>query len=290
MPGPINWTEEFVEKRLRTRGQGARQTFRPWLTVQMFSSFGSATRIPSFLFRRSIHTFSEIERNLYLFFEYAGDRLPTDSFEPESMRALEGKVTIEGRLWDWREQLPIPREVTLASAERNRIRHPRYPKTGVPMVMSIDAMAVFRGGSEAFIDGKTHTNLVDKRVMNKLRLHKAFAEYVQRPHYIFTEQSVPSRRLKNIDLVRSAMPKRGEIIEPRDLFSRHLDVVKNDILQGRRISISDFCLHYDTTNGLPRGTALRLVWCLVWNKNLRLDMEAEHLSELHVCKIRRGRS
>ena len=78
-------------------------------------------------------------------------------------------------------------------------------------------------------------------------------------------------------------------MQPRDLFSHHLDVVKHDALQKRRISIAEFCRHYDKSNRLPLGTSLRLVWCLIWNKNFRVDMEAERLSELYLSEIRRGR-
>ncbi len=291
MPGPRNWTEELIEERLvkQRRGLGARETYRPWLTVQEVPTYGNASRIPSLLFRRSIHTLSNIERNLYLFFEYAGNHLPSDDFEPEVMRALEGKVKVQGQLDDWREQLPIPRELSLAHARAKRIRHSRYRKTNVPMVMSIDAMAVFKGGNDAFVDAKTAEKTHCKRVMNKLRLHKAYAEYLQRPHYIFTENSVSKTRLKNIDLVRSAMPKRGERMVPADLFSHHLNVVKHDIFQRRRICIADFCRNYDRANNFEVGTALRLVWCLVWNKHVRLDMEAQVMSDIYLSELRRGR-
>jgi|GEM_PF-5750184 len=290
MPGPRNWTEELIEERFKQgRGHGVRETFSPWLWVQEFSSYGNATRVPSLLFRRSIHTFSYIERHMYQFFEYAADYRETDSFAPEDMRAVEGKVTIDKCLYDWREQLPAPREVTLAAAKSKSIRHSRYVGTGIPMVMSIDALAVFHGGHELFVDAKTSAKTGNKRVMDKLRLHKAYAEYVGRPHYIFTEESVSKRKLKNIDLVRSAMPRRRELMQPRDLFSHHLDVVKHDALQKRRISIAEFCHHYDKSNRLLHGTSLRLVWCLIWNKNFRVDMEAERLSDLYVSEIRPGR-
>lgn len=270
-------------------GHGARETYRPWLRVQEFSSYGNATRVPSLMFRRCIHTMSYIERYLYIFFEYAGNRRPTDNFEPDVMRAVEGKLKIEGRLWDWRDQLPIQRAVTVALAEAKRIRHSRYPGTGVPMVMSIDAFAIFEGGSGIFLDGKTTAKMERKRVKDKLRLHAAYADYVGLPHYTFTEKSVPRQKLKNIDLIRSAMPKRGEIVEPGDLFSHHLQVIKHDIVQRRRISIAEFCKHYDQTHGFPIGTALRLAYCLVWNRHLRIDMEAEQISNLHLREIRRGR-
>ena len=117
MGGPRLWTEEVVQRRLKEgRGQGEGEDFTPWQFVQEFSSRGVQSRIPPMTLKRTVHTFSYIERALFLFVEFWL------------------------RPWLYREQLAMDRGITMGAAAALGIRYPRYPKTRVPVVMTLDAV------------------------------------------------------------------------------------------------------------------------------------------------------
>jgi len=117
MAGPKVWTEELIAERVKAgRGSGSGADYSPWLYVQEFSSRGTQTRIPSFKLKRTIHTFSYLERALFLWQE----------FQPD----------FNG----WNEQRPMDRSLTLGYAKQLRIPHPRYPKSRIPVVMTLDAI------------------------------------------------------------------------------------------------------------------------------------------------------
>ena len=120
--GPKRWTEELIAERVKAgRGRGEGERYAPWLYVQEFSSKGTQTRVPSFKLNRTIHTFSYLERALFLYTEFQDNFL------------------------GYAEQYPMDRRVTLGAAKSLVLRHPRYPFTGVPVVMTLDALVTMRG-------------------------------------------------------------------------------------------------------------------------------------------------
>lgn len=265
MPLANDWTDDHVRERFaQGHGQGRREHYMPWRYVRSFSSIGTATRVPSLLFPRTIQTFSYFERNMYLLLEYRGN------------------------IVDFREQFPLDRKVTLAAARAGRIRHPRYTRTGVAMVMEADALVERPDGSMEVWDAKPKRLLQDQRVMELLGLHKAYADHMGFRYCLFTEDTVSKRTSRNIDLIRSGMPKSGELLLPVDLFSKHMLVIEKTIVRNSRTSIQKFCLDYDVANKLPRGSALRLVWCLLWSHRLETNLDVENLPLTPLCLVYRG--
>ena len=114
--GPKEWTESIIAERVKLgRGQGIREAYYPWLLVQEFSSSSNQSRIPCSIFARTIHTFSYLERCMFMYHEWNG-------------------------FWDYREQFPVDRDVVIPLARRLNLPYPVYRKTRVPFVMTIDAL------------------------------------------------------------------------------------------------------------------------------------------------------
>jgi hypothetical protein len=286
--GPKLWTEETVTRRFEMgRGQGQGPDYDPWLRVQEFSSHGNQTRIPCPLVGRSIHTFSYLERAMFLFLEFhsipviSPQRLGSYGLYDPS---LDLKSDKEARLEDYREQFPLDRRVTMPAAKRRRIRHPRYPRTGVPMVMILDATTTYRNPSQSrFLvawDAKPSRLLTDRRTGEKLALHRDYCDYVEIPHYIFTERSVPRNVIRNIDLVRGARPREGEAVAEDRVFESHSTAVLDRLQNACRNSpIWWVCAKYDQQHRLPPGTAIRLFYWMVWTKEVLIDLNCECLCE-----------
>ncbi len=259
MGGPQKWTEEVIEERFRDgRGRGTRETYSPWIKMQEFSSRGNQTRVPGAKLNRTIHTFSYLERAMFLLTEFS------DGF------------------WDYNEQRPIERAVTLGFAKKLALKHPRYPRTGVPLVMTLDAVV-----TEVDADGELRTSAWDAkparqleklRVREKLSLHKAYCAHIGIPHYIFTETSAPRNVVRNIDFIRMSLPKDGEVLTVPGLLTWHLDQFHEDLFKCRtRPSVTHFCAQYDSANGLERGAGLRIFKNLVWQRRIEVDLSAQWL-------------
>ena len=255
--GPKRWTEELITRRFRDgRGRGDKAAYTPWLYVQEFSSSGTQTRIPSLVVDRTVHTFSYIEKALYLVHE----------FEPG--------------LVDYREQFPMDRRVTLGAAQALGIRHPLYPITRVPVVMSIDAVVTRRridGSLEVSAwDAKPDAELENRRVLEKLSLHRAYCAHFRMPHHIFTEQSVTKTRVRNIEWLRGAVPKPGEVETVPGLFDVHrASMLRALATTTFNITVRRFCDGFDRTYGFPAGMALRLFKVLAWERVITLNLDLE---------------
>lgn len=259
MAGPKKWTEELIAARAKEgRGQGSGATFSPWLYVQEFSSRGTQTRVPSFKLKRTVHTFSYIERGYFILAEFLAN------------------------FGDWQEQRPMDRGITLGAASKLAIKHPVYPRTSVPVVMTLDAVY-----STIDLEGKVHLagldfkperRLRDERTKAKLSLHRAYCTHVGMPHALYTENSISWQAVRNIDWVRMALPKDGEIEVVPGLFTEHLPQFEQDLLACRkRLNITQFCQQYDQAHKVEPGTGLRLFKLLVWEHRVSVNMEARWL-------------
>lgn len=267
MAGPKVWTEELIAERVKAgRGSGTGVNFSPWLYVQEFSSRGTQTRVPGFKVKRTVHTFSYLERALFLWKE----------FQPD--------------FHDWNEQRPMERSLTLGYAKQLRIPHPRYPTSRIPVVMTLDAI-----GSTVDADGVVHMTgwdvkplrkLRDKRVLAKLSLHRAYCAHVGIPHHLFTETSLEPYVARNIDWIRSALPKDGEIEAVPGLFTWHLDQMQEDLAACRtRPSISHFCERYDIGNKVEPGTGLRIFKMLLWEHRVTVEMSLKWIERQAIPRL-----
>jgi len=262
--GPKKWTEALITERIKDgRGQGQGDHFKPWIYVQEFSSRGTQTRIPGVKFNRVVHTMSYMERRMFLLHEFLPNFVA------------------------YYEQYPMDRRITLGAAKALGLRHPVYPGTKVPVVLTLDAVVTLRGpDGQPFVaawDAKPQSELLKPRVREKLSLAKAYCRHVGMPHYLFTEKSASTRMARNIDLVRMSLHRDGEEELVPGLFTDHPQQMLDALARRRpRMPIWEYCARYDATQGLPTGTGLRVFKLLVWNRQVEVDMNAKQLELLEV--------
>lgn len=257
--GPKEWTEDIIAERVKLgRGQGVREAYYPWLLVQEFSSSSNQTRIPCSIFARTIHTFSYLERCMFLYHEWNG-------------------------FCDYREQFPIDRDVVIPIARRLRLPYPVYRKTRVPFVMTIDAiMTTLSPEGELLFsawDAKPTDKLRTRTVASALRLHEEFCKEVEIPYNVFTEKTHNPNLLRNIAWARGGLPIHGEMLPTPDFFTGELERFF-DWLTSRSQEHPVFvaCMMYDQLRRFEIGTSMRLFKLLVWRKRLALDMEVPSLA------------
>lgn len=258
------WTEAYISRLEREgKGRGEGHHYRPWATVQSFSSIGTQSRIPNTAVGSTVHVMSNIERTMFLLHEH------------------------KPGLVDYRAQFAIPREVTLAAAHALSIRHPVYPRTTIPVVMTFDALVTREMANNELVtsawDAKLQADLEKPRVRAKLSLHRAACTILGISHYVFTEKSVDRTTVKNIQWLRSARQRVGECEVELEILNSHKPAILADLYHRRPSkSIDAYCTEYDRMNGLGPGTALRAVKQLISEHVLDVDLSSADIVSLRV--------
>ncbi|UXY16638.1 TnsA endonuclease N-terminal domain-containing protein [Chitiniphilus purpureus] len=167
---------------------------------------------------------------------------------------------------DVREQFPLDRELTLAVASSLGLRHPYYPGTGVPTVMTVDFMVtrVVDGEYcyEAY-DAKRAEDAADQDAMDKLKIQSVALQLMTVPHTLVFHTQIPLRTVRNIQWIRNAAALAGDGLPPNEL-DRHKEIFAKQLCGQRgRQSFFEFCRAYDNKYDLPRESAFRLgCWLL----------------------------
>ena len=253
--GPKVWTEKVIAERIKAgAGQGQGENYQPWLTVHDLASRGRQTRTPMKRFKRTVHTHSYIERAFLLLAEF------------------------EQNFFGIHDQVPIPRDVTLGAARSLGIRHPTYPVSGIPVVMTFD-FVLMTPDTDGVIeyepwDCKREATLKNRRVLEKLSIHRAAAEHLgMKPARLFTELSVPKQVIRNIEWIRATLPLAGESTLIHKLFASEQAAMLADITQHRPcVPIWAYCSEYDHRRQFQHGMALRVLGWLLWEHQLSIDL------------------
>lgn len=187
-------------------GQRVGETYLPWAKVRDVPSLGRSTRIAALRHTRVHHLYSDVETGHFLQADYA-----------------QGVTEI-------REQVALlPREETIEIASELGIRHPTYPGTRVPVVMTSDLYVLrsqMAGGTlvlcvkrdEAVLPGAKSL----RRTLEKLEIEKCYWERRGIVWRLVTERHFDAARVRNLGLLRpsgkawrndQAQARAGEITE-----------------------------------------------------------------------------
>ncbi len=239
------WYEEGL-------GSGSRDSYKPWLTVRRFSSYGLSSRVKSLLCNRIHHTFSMLERQVLLLLE----DLPN--------------------VWDIREQYPLDRARTLVIADNLGIRHPYYPGTGVPTVMTTDFLVTFKRGCRQWdvaIAVKYMKDSIRPRVRNKLAIERDYWHSMPTAvrHVILTEEKASLPYVGNLEIIRPY--RRLESLYP--LSAREVRRIARLLRPGvlrRKTSLVKLCTVLDHNLGYRVGTCLKVSRHLIANREWPVDL------------------
>lgn len=114
-------TQRKIDRKIKSgRGSGVRESYEPWIKVWDIKSKGVSHLVPGVKFHRSHHLLSNAERDYHLILEH------------------------NPSIIDIREQFPLLTQAeTQAIASSLNYRHPMYPGTQVPVVMTTDFLVTF---------------------------------------------------------------------------------------------------------------------------------------------------
>lgn len=259
MQGPIKWTEAAIARlEAEGRGRGQGPNYEPWLRVGEVSSAGRSRRIWSPKMHRTVHLLSDVEYGLFIALEYQ-----------------EGVVDI-------REQYPLDRAVTQDIARELGLRHPAYPRTHIPVVMTVDFLVSWDPSTgrelEAY-DAKRDEKAADERSIAKLEIQREYFARLGVPHHLVFHCSLPQTKLANIDWVRDALLKENEVEPHAGYFSGLQARMTAELGQHTKSSqpLNQYCADFDARHGKEPGTALRVARMLMQARVLKPDLSLSHL-------------
>jgi hypothetical protein len=264
----IKWTEEKIAALIKEgRGCGEGDAYIPWLNVRSFSSKGRCHRIPSTENTRTHEVFSDIEERIFYVLAYCR------------------------QVKEIYEQFPLPRCDTQRHAFERNLRHPFYPGTHVPFVMTVDfkiKCTMPQGRRVFWIDGKADEDAEDPRSLEKLELVRSYGECLGILHLVIYDSQIDRTMARNIMWIRSGLPNRNEsLFDKRNL--EDLAIRMTDKLAGRFHDdrpLWKWCDQFDRDHGLKPGMALRVCQILMWRRTFTADLHQPDLARAPMNSFR----
>ena len=231
-------------------GQGEGDHFKPWAKVRDVPSIGRSARVGGLKHWRTHHFYSDVELGHFIMADF--------------------RSGIE----EIREQVALlPREETIEISERLGIRHPCYPGTSTPIVMTSDIQVLAPSHDEPInfvISVKRRASLLPgakglARTIQKLTLERQYWQHRGIPWYLATEDHYDAMEVLNLSLLRP--DRRTWLSEER--CNAALDVVERI----RRLPRSGASIRQFLSK-LPQGEedGLKDLGLAVWKRWLALDL------------------
>lgn len=260
MTGRIKWTEKKIENMVASgHGRGVGAEYIPWIHVRDFSSRGTSRRAPSHKTGRKHQLLSDVEFDLFLLLEWSRD------------------------FSDIREQYPLDRDLTQDVARTLGIKHPCYPSTHVPTVMTVDFLCtrVTTGeGDFVAFNAKRKEEAEDEDSLVKLEIQRASLELLGIPHHLVYHNDLPAQKVRHIEKIRDSLVKEGEV-EPRPGYWASMSIWMSQMFPGARsdLKLVEFCSQFDSANSAPPGTGLRAARMLMFERILIPDLSLPNLED-----------
>ncbi|MGY6126071.1 TnsA endonuclease N-terminal domain-containing protein [Paraburkholderia strydomiana] len=256
--GIRKWSEKLIEQRLRQGyGEGEGAAYKPWVSTSDFSSLGQTHRAYSAKFERTIELVSDVEWNTFVLAEFSG----------AVSQVYEG--------------FPIPRDDSLQIAGELGIKHPFYPGTSVPTVMTVDFLTVMGSPDDprlVAIDCKRSEAAEDERAIEKLQITRAYFAGCGVPHHLVFHSAIPMQKVRNVEWFRGAIWKPGQV-EPTLEHLQEASALMLFELAGsqRATSLAEYCASFEQRHGLVSGMGLRVARILLWDHKLRCNLDTARL-------------
>ena len=261
------WSEATISRfEGEGRGKGTGASYIPWVQVSDFSSSGDSRRVFSPKTGRVHHLMSTIEWHIFLLLEH------------------------DEKVADIREQFPLDRGTTQSVAVELGIKHPTYPGTNIPCVMTGDFLVTLQRpqtNSLTMVDAKSTREAEDIRSMEKLEITRTFGDGCGIPHHLVFDSMLPQNKVRFLEWIRAAALTQEEEQEHGDFYATHKERLLYDLTTYRRTgSLSQYCEKYDIQTGSRDGTGLRAVRMLLQEHKLLTDLSQPNPTSIPVSMLK----
>lgn len=268
----LRWSEKKVAELQREgRGQGAGETYKPWIRTRDFSSRGIAHRLMSKKTNR-VHEF--MSTNEYEVFKFAEwDRNVID-------------------IW---EQYPLERSLTRTIAADLKLKHQYYPGTQVPTVMTADMVLTVQEGDgvkQVAINVKSASDVEDPHTLEMLEIQRRyFEDELGIKHHLVLDSTIPVAGAKNLEWLYLGRRQVTAEQQAED------DAVKQELLawlealQGKDCerTVDNLIDYFISQNGVMRAVALKAMRDLMFERAFPVDILCPDLTRARWSELQRLR-
>lgn len=253
-----DWTQAQFERYIKEgRGKGSGKNYKPWITIQDFSSRARVSRSPGWKSDRIHHFMSDWELRFFYLLEWSDV------------------------VKDIREQYPLlDLDLAFNIADEIGIEYPKDKSSGVPYVLTTDFMLTVNQSNKLVQIARTFKlakELEKARVVEKLYLEKCYWERQNVNWAVVTEQEISKIFADNIKWVHPAyhweLPK-----ENNNEHCYYFTNILKDRLNSKRSQISTITTTLDRDMGFESGTSLSLFKHLIARKEIIIDMNKAKIS------------
>lgn len=225
------FTKDEIQNRLDGgRGVGRGLSYQPWIKITELSSDGTSYRVLSHRTGRVVHLLSKLE---FLAFSL-----------------LDWDLSVH----DIREQYPVDLNTGLEVAKRSGIKYPKqgdkYHLLTTDLLIDYDSIQ----NKQKAIQVKYSSDLLDKRVVEKLELERRCFEAKNISWQLITELDIPHVAQKNVDWILGGLDLHIE-----SDFNQQVQSAWSSISSYSDTLVSKACSSHDEVNSLPVGTTLKLI-------------------------------
>lgn len=264
------WTEERIARKVKAGdGRGVGQNYTPWLTTSDFSSSGRARKVYGYKTKRVHHLFSDVEYNLFLALEWQQD------------------------IVDIREQFPLPREVTLTIAEKAGLRHPHYPGSSTPTVMTVDFLVTKEiAGKQTLVafNAKRTEEAEEIASLEKLEIQRRALAAIGIEHHLVYHSDIPITKIANIKWMRSGVIQKSTAQDEfGNYWQQTLQAFEHFFEQHDECSLglNELCIQFDELYGHKPGSGLRAARALLYQRVINVDLSQESIASAPVNIFRK---
>lgn len=256
------WTEKKIAQLVRAgRGEGVGANYQPWIQAMDFSSLGVTRRVRSSKTGREHHLFSNAEFDFFLCAEWSNEVV------------------------DIREQFPLDRTLTQSIADKIGCRHPFYPGTHVPTVMTADFfLIVMRDGEakELAVNIKPDDAFPDDRVLDKLELQRRYFDAIGVEHALVLASNIPKQVAANIHTIRNAQLREHELGNESNKFEGYksglLNWVSSLSLEQHKFTTPHLLRSFESLFALEPGTGMKTFYLLVADRTIEINLQCLDVS------------
>jgi len=199
----------------------------------------------------------------------------TTGREHQLLSDLELKVCLladfSPRFVDIREQFPLfSRIETQSLAKRLGIKHPRYPRSSVDMVLTTDFLLTTAGPHKTIVarSVKYQSDLADERTLEKLELEKRYWQERGVQWQLITELDIPQDVWRNVYWLRRGVTESFNDDLERQ-FTYQLEGAKADE------TLRELFIRIERRLKITPGQASIIFRHLVWKHTIHVDIHAK---------------
>lgn len=260
MSRTLTWNEATVERLISEGyGQGTGVNYKAWFTARSVASGGNTYRIKGQTVPRMYTFLSTEEYLLFLLVDHANN----------------------DRIFDIREQFPLPRDITLQAAREAGVPHPKYDGGKIDAVMTLDLLlfeSLPDGVRTVGFSSSTKSNLELERTIEKGEILRRACLLIGAECFLVPPRLLDTVRARNLEWMHSGESWSDVGEQDKMALDEVLNWFRRDFLRAQGKSLSKFCDEFEKHHHLEPGAGLDAAKFLLRSEELVTSLTERNIA------------